>query len=469
MHSDDVPTCSELMAAKSGKTMARQTEKVKWSKTDFRYWEQRIFLPSRLRDTSRDTWDASVFHVRIQHEGRRGSFSTGIAGRREAAKKAVEIFMFLKANGWDAAIAKYRHDLPDGKPRPITCGEYIELATSIAATSPRTLAEYVTAFRRVVADVRGFRASVARFDYVTGGRDAWIAKVDRVPMEDITPEKVRIWANKFVRAAKGDPLAEKRARTTANSTVRKARSLFGKRILPFVAKLTEAKEYALPERLPFDGFEFYKRSSSRYFSKIDAEALLRIAAEELPEQHSEAWKVVLLALGAGLRRGEIDALLWKQINFERGTIRIEETPYFKPKTDIDGEVELDAELVEVLRGYRAKASGPFVIESKHAPRPGASYGYARSEKTFVWLYDWLRDHGVDDAKPLHVLRKEFGSLICQKFGIFAASKALRHANIEITAAHYVDKRERVSVGLGAVLKPDKVIEIPNQSATSKLA
>jgi hypothetical protein len=38
----------------------------------------------------------------------------------------------------------------------------------------------------------------------------------------------------------------------------------------------------------------------------------------------------------------------------------------------------------------------------------------------------------------------------RKIGIFAAPKALRHADIAVTAAHYLDKKERVSVGLGAL-------------------
>src|SRR6266403_1819086 len=44
-------------------------------------------------------------------------------------------------------------------------------------------------------------------------------------------------------------------------------------------------------------------------------------------------------------------------------------------------------------------------------------------------------------------RKEFGSLVCEQFGIYAASRALRHADIAITSQHYVDKKRRATVGL----------------------
>jgi hypothetical protein len=49
------------------------------------------------------------------------------------------------------------------------------------------------------------------------------------------------------------------------------------------------------------------------------------------------------------------------------------------------------------------------------------------------------------------LRKEFGSLVNQKHGLYAASRALRHADISTSARHYIGKKERVTVGLGHLL------------------
>jgi hypothetical protein len=69
---------------------------------------------------------------------------------------------------------------------------------------------------------------------------------------------------------------------------------------------------------------------------------------------------------------------------------------------------------------------------------------------------WLRLKGVDNANPLHTLRKEFGSEMNRQHGIHAASSSLRHAGIGITALHYVDKRSRVTVGLGGLLKAKSV-------------
>ena len=84
----------------------------------------------------------------------------------------------------------------------------------------------------------------------------------------------------------------------------------------------------------------------------------------------------------------------------------------------------------------------------------------RAADSFKRLADWLRTHGVNSRTPLHTLRKEAGSLICQQHGLFAASRFLRHADVAITAQHYAAQKERVTVGLGAMLAkgPENIVE-----------
>jgi integrase len=120
-------------------------------------------------------------------------------------------------------------------------------------------------------------------------------------------------------------------------------------------------------------------------------------------------------------------------------------------------VEVDPELVEIFHRFKACAEGSFVIESPVLPRINAGYSHYRCERDFEALIKWLRIHGVTGKKPLHALRKEYGSQICAKHGIYAASQALRHADITITSAHYLDKRKRSTVGLGSLLKPSEVV------------
>jgi hypothetical protein len=49
----------------------------------------------------------------------------------------------------------------------------------------------------------------------------------------------------------------------------------------------------------------------------------------------------------------------------------------------------------------------------------------------------------------------YGSQVCDRHGIYAASRALRHASVAVTAAHYVDKKSKVTSGLGAAFS-DKI-------------
>jgi integrase len=110
-----------------------------------------------------------------------------------------------------------------------------------------------------------------------------------------------------------------------------------------------------------------------------------------------------------------------------------------------------------------------VIESAFDPEPGTSYLHYRCANQFRELSAWLRSHGVKTIRPLHTLRKEFGSLVNRTHGIHAASRALRHASIGITAELYVDSRVRVTSGLGHLLaegQPDNVLPIRDETKSA---
>jgi hypothetical protein len=84
--------------------------------------------------------------------------------------------------------------------------------------------------------------------------------------------------------------------------------------------------------------------------------------------------------------------------------------WFSPKSeDSLGDVEIDSELVEALRGHRARATGPFVIETDVPPRLDATWERYRCTSIFEGLIRWLRSKGVNTTSPLHTLRKEYGS------------------------------------------------------------
>jgi integrase len=372
------------------------------------------------------------------------------ANKAKAAARAKEIYLSLKSAGWDVTLAKFKPKGGAGTP-VVTVGEFVEEVRSKASGRPKTIESYCRALRTIVADISEIDGGKSKYDYRNGGRNSWIAKVHRVRIAAITPAEVQKWKLRFLRRAGTDPLKQRAARVSVNSLMRQAKSLFAPAVLKFVS-------LELPSASPFAGVSFEPRQSMKYRSAFSVETLIEEAQKELPV---EQLKILLLALMAGLRRNEIDKLEWAAFRWDEGIIRIEATRYFHPKSeDSVGDVEVDAELLGIFRGFRARANGDFVIESNVAPRPGATYSHYRCQRLFDALGAWLGDHGVADKKPLHTLRKEFGSQVCAKHGIYAASTALRHADIAITSQHYLDRHRLATPGLGKFLsEPANVIPL----------
>ncbi len=181
-----------------------------------------------------------------------------------------------------------------------------------------------------------------------------------------------------------------------------------------------------------------------------SQELLEAARAELRGQDPDAWLTLLLALGAGLRRGEIDALTWTQVRPGESAIWIGPTEFWKPKTATsEGLVHIDSFLLEELMARYRQATDSFVIGGL----PTFPRHAARCELTFDRLNEWLRAHGVNAEKPIHTLRKEFGSLVTQASDIFTASRQLRHGDISTTARYYAENRRKVAPALGEMLHP----------------
>jgi integrase len=203
------------------------------------------------------------------------------------------------------------------------------------------------------------------------------------------------------------------------------------------------------------------------------------AHSKLAKSDPQAFLVFLLAIGAGLRRGEIDGLCWHQIDTKKGVIRVEATKVANLKTqDSQGEVDIDEQTASLLQSHRSKVNakeGDFVILSdgrKEQSRGPHTWGqHYRANAVFESLITWLRNYNQDGRKPLkevrkpiHELRKELGALITQEHGIYAASRALRHSNVATTADHYADKKERTTVPIGSWITAQPLKSEPNRKS-----
>jgi integrase len=384
------------------------------------------------------------------------AFTLGTGNKNAGARRAAGIYADLLTLGIEAALARHRAQSRRKIPFKVgTIGEWIEGARGVSASNAATFAQYAASLRLIAGQILSVKKTKKRFGPGKGGAQAYRAGIDAESLDILSAQAVQRWRLAYVAQA-GNPAQERSRMTSANSTIRQAKSLFADKIVRFLP------DVRLPSPRPFAGVEFFPKQSARYFSRIDPQALLRTAQGELAENDPPAFLAMLLALAAGLRRGEIDSLAWHQVDFERALIRVEATESANLKTaDSRGEVPIDPGVVAILRGFRAKASGPFVIEAE-----GGEYGpriwgrHYRAEALFTRLSHWLRKHGVTARKPLHELRKELGSLITAEHGIYAASRVLRHSTVATTAAHYTDLKTRPTVAVGAWLKPENVVPMP---------
>jgi integrase len=213
----------------------------------------------------------------------------------------------------------------------------------------------------------------------------------------------------------------------------------------FAKKLLLAIGFAKEFVSPFEGVEFLPEGSHRYTSTFDPKEIAQAAERELRADHPEAFKIFILALCCGLRRNEIDKLLWGQVNLDRRLISIHQTEYFSPKTkESCSEIYLDKSVADILMELGKSAVGQFVVESDVNPRPNAHYQHYRCDRIHKELITWLRSQGINSNNPLHTLRKEYGSEICRQFGLYEASRALRHSSYGVTEGFYVDKKAEVT-------------------------
>jgi integrase len=419
------------VAEKSDSGLTAVKSKVVLSKGDSRYWLEsgRLFKNHGTAD----------FSCRFSTLNRREHFTLGSSNKKAAASKAAEIFCFIQSKGWEAALDRYKPKAEEETISP-SVGQFVAAATRISSARRHSQEAYAKAFRLIVSEIKGISSEYKK-DFYGGGSAAWRQKVDDVRLDTITPADVVAWKNGRLRANESDALAKRRATVTVNSLIRNAKALFGKKLLPFIEQ-----SLTLSRPLPFEGVSLEKSPSLRYVSKIDAFAILAAARDELAESDQEAFKVMLLALVCGLRRSEIDNLLWRTFDFPNSQLHIESTEYHELKSeDSAGVIDLDADTLALFRGYRAKdPTAVFVITSAYRPRNETKARCYRCNAVFKRVLEWLREKGVPPAKPLHTMRKEIGSIIASEHGIFESSRYLRHSDIRITSAFYADKRKTVT-------------------------
>jgi hypothetical protein len=235
--------CATIALAKKEKLLA---------KTDLAHWRKRIF-----KQPNSANWFAE-----ISARGVRRKLSLETPNKEKAAVRARDIYQLARFTGWDAVLQKYRPKNFEIK-SALTVGQFICLAESIAGVEKGTLRGYRTAFRRIVSDCFDLDSGKAKYDPYAGGHREWVERVDAVRLANLTPQKIQRWKRAFLSRAAPDPISQRSAKTTVNTYLRQARSLFSKKILKHFQDVT------LPDPLPFYDVEFEPRQSLKYRATFD--------------------------------------------------------------------------------------------------------------------------------------------------------------------------------------------------------
>lgn len=386
--------------------------------------------------------DSSPFYyVRIMYGGRRRKFSTGETTLRRAKNKATAIVADIRSRGFDEAV-KIHSRRRDKLPNDPSIEEFVELARTIFQKDLRDPPSRPT-YERYLRDI-------SRVASTSGAKRLSQLEIPRI-------EKFVATYHKGAEEKGRNPQS---ARTSVQTIIRNCSSLFSPRMLRAYRKrgLDELEN-------PFSGIDLppvritpYSPLPVGILSEIckKAETLKsgdptasapkkvrnRALGPDFRKPQIASYLLFLLELGLGLRRNEADKAEWAWILPSidgRHIMEVRETNFFRPKSRQRRILPVPKQILDVLEQYRRK-DDPFIVPGlspriyqRHEEPTNIPY---RCDEAHRALVSWLRLQGVEDDKPCHKLRKEFGSAVATTFGLFAAQRMLGHSSPLVTEAHY---------------------------------
>ena len=201
-------------------------------------------------------------------------------------------------------------------------------------------------------------------------------------------------------------------------------------------------------RNPVKGFEFF-REEKRDAHILDLDELRRLVAAAGERMR----RIILLAWGTGMRRGEILGLRWADIDFERGSIFLKKTKSGKPRR-----VQLDPAVAGVLQ--EIERTSEYVFPNSKTGGP------VKDIKT-----TWIRARaaaGLPKTFRFHDLRHNFGTLLSERgVALPTIMEMLGHRQISTTMRYQnptTEAKTRAASILGALLTNAGIIGTGTQVA-----
>jgi len=418
------------------------------------------------------------YSVRLMVDGQRRRFSTDATSLKHAHSKAAAIMADIKSRGFEEAVrihSKRRDEIPADP----SIGEFTDLCRSVlaAADSPPSLTSserYIRSLERVCHAAGVKRILRLDASVVERFKDSYLQAAQ--------PAKASGSRTKSKGKRQRDPASVK---VTINGILRNAAALFSQSLL----SAYQLKGLTLEN--PFAGAKL-KRVPIKPYSPLardlvdriwQGSALLRDGDPEAPppdtdankrsddafdfrQPHPDAFAILLLELGLGLRRNEADKAEWAWViegADDRRFLEVRATDVFQPKSKLSRVIPIDPAVWQALS--EVKSDARFIVPGpKQKPtrkKESVRSSVYRCDQAHRILVAWLRKWGVADQKPCHRLRKEFGSYVATTFSLFHAQKLLGHSTPVVTSAYYASLTDLPQ------LEPSRMGHKNNERQTSR--
>jgi integrase len=208
-------------------------------------------------------------------------------------------------------------------------------------------------------------------------------------------------------------------RRSYNASLQQAKSVFGRRYMPAY------KALRMPPLVDFMALMPVRVAREPWVApEHSVIEKLGVELAKLEQDKDPLAAVIILAGYAGLRSNEIIHCRWAWFG-DRG-IRVAPDRDFRVKGFASRIIAITQDVRERLlalkQGDDYVIAGSFITDRENLVRRRAC--------------QWVRQCGIADRKPLHALRKLFGSLVATGQGLYAAQRALGHSSPSVTNDHY---------------------------------
>lgn len=245
-------------------------------------------------------------------------------------------------------------------------------------------------------------------------------------LEDITPNLLEDFKTWLINRTE-------KSRPTGRKKQAKLRGVLGphgvnRTLQSIKAMMHKAEDWDLIGEQKWHTIKKIKTAKGRvqFFSPDEIHLLLQYTQTlglERPLDKRPPWQTVtLLGARAGLRRAEIQNLMWTDIDFKRGILSITPKKDWNPKDYECRDIPLSSDLKEHLQ--KLPKRGPYIIYDK--------YGERLSLNSYTAYYKRILN-ACKLKGSVHTLRHTFASHLVQNgVDLYTVSKLLGHSSIKTT-------------------------------------